>query len=299
MRVDKKPPVANGCGRNIWLPVGNRSRGIAFPHTSLGSLLENIVGLLHYLNRKDALTVHGEIAVDNFTMQDPDLAFFSLIRAACLRKQVNDILDYGAGRNYYTQDFKPEVASYLIRELRDLRVGGARVTAVDVSEAVLTNPTSDMQLQIVPNAPLPFDDNSFDMVVSDFVFEHLENPGHITAELLRVVRPGGWIFIRTPNKWGYVAWIASLVPNNLHQRVLKFIQPYRKDLDVFPVYYRINTQRAVRSFFSDCDVTVISDNWEPQYFYGRLWLYRINRFINNLLPKRLGVTSIYLVKTPE
>ena len=63
------------------------------------------MSLLFYLDRESALSLHNEIAVDNFTANDTDLTFFSLIRAIYLRHNVSKILDYGAGRNYYAQDF--------------------------------------------------------------------------------------------------------------------------------------------------------------------------------------------------
>jgi SAM-dependent methyltransferase len=46
---------------------------------------------------------------------------------------------------------------------------------------------------------LPFEDNSFDCVVSIEVIEHI--PDHLTfmQELVRVTRPGGLLFITTPN----------------------------------------------------------------------------------------------------
>jgi SAM-dependent methyltransferase len=256
------------------------------------------LGLLHYLNKKDAQDIHGEIAIDNYTLLDPDIDFFALIRSLYLRYEIKTVLDYGSGRNYYVQDFNPELHSYFVRELRDLRFGGAHVTAVDVSQAVLTHPTSDRQININPGENLPFDDQQFDLIVSDFVFEHLEDPGKVTKELMRVLKPGGWILARTPNKFGYVAIIAALVPNRLHQIVLKTIQPYRKELDVFPVYYRINTDAQVRRFFPGCETTIVDDNWEPQYFFGKKWLYRINNFINNIIPRKLAVTSIIIVRKP-
>jgi SAM-dependent methyltransferase len=254
------------------------------------------VSLLLYLNRKAALSVHGEIAVDNFTFGDGDLAFYGLIRAAYLRGNVTKVLDYGAGRNAYAQDFDPATSSFLINDFRDLRFGGADVTAVDVTPAVLTHPTSHHQHQITPGERLPFDDESFDLIVSDFVFEHLEQPEQLSKELQRVLRPGGWLFARTPNKYGYVAIVASLVPNRLHTAVLKYIQPDRKDLDVFPTYYRINTLGHMKKYFDVCDVSIHSEHWEPQYFFGFKWLYNVNRFIHALIPNALGMTSIFIAK---
>jgi SAM-dependent methyltransferase len=229
-------------------------------------------------------------------VQDTDLAFFTLVRSTYLRYGVKKILDYGAGRNCYAQDFDPAVHSFFINDLRDLRYGGAEVTVADVTPAVMTHPTSHHQHQIVPGARLPFEDEAFDMIVSDFVFEHLEHPKPLAEELQRVLKPGGWLLARTPNRYGYVAVVASLIPNRLHVAALKYIQPDRRDLDVFPTYYRVNTLRQAQSYFAQCDVSVQSNNWEPQYFFGRKWLYRINKFFHALLPPFLGMTSIFVMR---
>ncbi len=45
---------------------------------------------------------------------------------------------------------------------------------------------------------LPFDDDTFDGVVSLAVLEHVENPFHVTEQLVRVVKPGGRIVVDWP-----------------------------------------------------------------------------------------------------
>jgi SAM-dependent methyltransferase len=46
-------------------------------------------------------------------------------------------------------------------------------------------------------ARLPFDSNTFDFCVSDFVLEHLADPHSAVAESFRVVKPGGHVIITT------------------------------------------------------------------------------------------------------
>lgn len=41
---------------------------------------------------------------------------------------------------------------------------------------------------------LPFQDESFDVVISDNVIDHAENPGGILKEITRVLRPGGMFY---------------------------------------------------------------------------------------------------------
>lgn len=47
---------------------------------------------------------------------------------------------------------------------------------------------------------MPFDDKSFDIVLSTEVIEHVEDPVDAIQELFRVVKPNGYIVLTTPNK---------------------------------------------------------------------------------------------------
>jgi len=47
----------------------------------------------------------------------------------------------------------------------------------------------------------PLDDGSFDVVISGSTMEHVQDLHRWTKELLRVVRPAGWVIILTVNEW--------------------------------------------------------------------------------------------------
>jgi SAM-dependent methyltransferase len=49
------------------------------------------------------------------------------------------------------------------------------------------------------NQPLPFRNDSFDYIVCIDGIEHLENPYFTIRELARILKPGGELFISTPN----------------------------------------------------------------------------------------------------
>ena len=52
------------------------------------------------------------------------------------------------------------------------------------------------------NAPLPFGDGTFDTVISCETIEHVPDPYRAVRELARVLRPGGRLFLTTPNYLG-------------------------------------------------------------------------------------------------
>lgn len=63
----------------------------------------------------------------------------------------------------------------------------AKVVTCDVDEAVLSNPGADETIVILPHQPLPFADGAFDLIVSNFVFEHIADPARVSGELRRIL----------------------------------------------------------------------------------------------------------------
>jgi SAM-dependent methyltransferase len=50
---------------------------------------------------------------------------------------------------------------------------------------------------------LPFDDASFDVVYSNNVLEHTANPAEVLREAVRVLKPGGTLYVEVPNYLSY------------------------------------------------------------------------------------------------
>lgn len=94
------------------------------------------------------------------------------------------VLDVGAGQDQFGRRFVDE---------------GARYIAVDLEREALS-PSTGNGAVVGRGEHLPFPDASMDIVMSNNVMEHVTDPGVLVHEMLRVVRPGGLVFV------SYTVW---------------------------------------------------------------------------------------------
>lgn len=92
---------------------------------------------------------------------------------------------------------------------------------------------------------LPFLADVFDLLSSNMVVEHVDNPDALFAEAHRVLKPGGVFLLHTPNALGYMALAGRLVPEWLKNRLLRHLQD-RVESDTFKTYYKANSRKRVR-----------------------------------------------------
>jgi ubiquinone/menaquinone biosynthesis C-methylase UbiE len=100
----------------------------------------------------------------------------------------DDHLDVGCGDGYFLRRSPCRSAVGI-----DMRIGDAPVA---------------------PTSPLPFGDESFDLVTMLAVIEHVKDPEFVISEVARVLRPKGRLILTTPKK-----------------AAERFIRLYVKDID--------------------------------------------------------------------
>ena len=139
-------------------------------------------------------------------------------------------LDYGAGRGR-------------VAEMNFSDLAGS-VCGVDPDPEVLSNPfLGDAKVMSVEDGIIPYPDEYFDLVFSDNVMEHITNPQQVLCEIGRVLKPGGVLMFKTPNKSHYMPLIARSTPNWFHQYYNGLRE--RKSTDTFPTIYALNTKKSV------------------------------------------------------
>lgn len=97
----------------------------------------------------------------------------------------NKILDLGCGRGEFLRGF--------------IRCGlnGYGVDQSAIAKSVC--PEAEILQSDLENEPLPYDDNSFDVVFSKSVLEHFYYPEKLVMEIYRIVKPGGLVITMVPD----------------------------------------------------------------------------------------------------
>lgn len=133
------------------------------------------------------------------------------------------VLDVGAGSGDIAHEFS--------------RVS-KKVVSVDLYDERIE--TKGYEFVNVDTAKLPFEDNSFDLVISNHVVEHIPDQDTHLTEAVRVLKPGGILYLATPNKiWftdpHYKLPFISWFPRKLSDAYLKSVKGSSHTWDIFPL----------------------------------------------------------------
>jgi SAM-dependent methyltransferase len=239
------------------------------------------------IKMRDIVSIfYPENGAGGFSRCDGTVQFYQRVRALLRPDYV--VLDFGAGRGAaYYQD-----SSLYRKSLRNLRGEGRRVIGVDVDPVVSSNPFIDEAVVIDPASPLPFPNDTFDVIVSDSTFEHVSDAKWVARELDRVLKVGGWICARTPNRNGYVALMNRIVPARVGKRLVLWAQPNRTSGDIFPAHYRMNTFGTLNVLFPGdrYDHMSFAFDSEPRYHFNRRAIFLLLLVLHSLTPPPLRNT---------
>lgn len=197
----------------------------------------------------------------------------------------SSVLDLGCGRGF------------LLAQLADAGLSG--LTGMDVYDDVPTDRWDYARGDVTSG--LPFPDASFECVIAGEIIEHVPDPDELLREIRRVLVPGGFLVISTPNM---VSWANRvLVPLGVQPlgtessseialgrrlRVLGQGNQVQGHLKVF-------TFRALREILERYGFTVIKREGVPAFFPRPV--DRVDRFISTtMLPLASGL--LYVARSP-
>lgn len=133
-------------------------------------------------------------SAENFFIFLEHLATYNFAQPYTVGK---DVLDFGCGTGYGTHHLSGSVRSIIGVDISTDAIDGARRHYLtDEFRARLDYRVIDP----VERAPLPFDDDSFDTVLSFQVIEHVQDVDRYLDEVRRVLRPKGVFVCATPDR---------------------------------------------------------------------------------------------------
>jgi 2-polyprenyl-3-methyl-5-hydroxy-6-metoxy-1,4-benzoquinol methylase len=152
-------------------------------------------------------------------------------------RQTLRVLDLGCGAG--------TPSKVLMRDTDRYAVVGADLSRAALDAYIAATGRAGVQLDA---QRLPFADGSFDVVVSDDVVEHLVDTDAYAKEIHRVLAPGGWLFLSTPNLAAWFnrgALLAGIQPAFTEVSFEKVFGRHGSDI---VGHLRIFTHRSIREF---------------------------------------------------
>lgn len=129
---------------------------------------------------------------------------------------------------------------------RILKASGAEVVGVDVSPKAINIArgkygSTGIEFHCTDGDRLPFADQSFDIVTTLQVIEHLVDQAQFIAEILRVIRPGGQVIFTTPNgpmrlHPGTKPWNPFHVREFSADELRRFLQKYFAKVEILGLF---------------------------------------------------------------
>jgi 2-polyprenyl-3-methyl-5-hydroxy-6-metoxy-1,4-benzoquinol methylase len=184
--VDAEDAVERAYG--TMLPLGN-----GWPVAASPTLLAAVKALYLHLPRVfNSTHFTDRYFVDQATFMryngDRLRALVAYVTHAVRVPPKGRVLDAGCGNGFLLQSL---VSAYGVQPWGQDNSASLR--------AIVEANVPGIQFHVGELTSLPHPDGFFDLVVSTDVIEHLDAPGQAVAELVRVTRPGGEVFVSVPD----------------------------------------------------------------------------------------------------
>lgn len=179
------------------------------------------------------------------------------------------ILDVGCGHGNFVID--------------ELRHKFSFAVGVDISTEVMQKNICLDTCVVGEISSMPFESHTFDMVISLWVMEHIENPEICFKEIHRVLKPGGMFAFVTPNKYSALIWFRRLLSYNIAKKLVEKVYG-RTEEDTFDVHYRANSITTIKKLGQTYgfDTIVLKENADPSYTSFDPISYAISKFFSAL-----------------
>jgi 2-polyprenyl-3-methyl-5-hydroxy-6-metoxy-1,4-benzoquinol methylase len=164
------------------------------------------------------------------------------------------ILEIGAGPPNLTSEYLASIGE---------------VHGIDIDPDVATNQALQTSTVLKENI-YPFENESFDACVSNYVLEHVSDPRAHFGQVKRVLRPGGTYLFRTPNIFHYVAMVSRFTPHSFHKLVANRLRDLPREAhDPYPTVYKANSRRSIAALAAEVGLEIVDLRMvEKEPLYG-------------------------------
>lgn len=169
----------------------------------------------------------------------------------------------------------------------------ARVYGVDVDQEFLSEAVQHVSLQNYNGHTLPFADQSFDIIYSYHVLEHVADVPRTLDEMERVLAPGGIVYVGVPNKsrlFGYF----GMQYKTLGQKLSQNLRDWNARL-----HGRFRNERGAHAGFSEKELYQLFAGRFKSFHTVTHQYYRFKRPGYSLLLTILFVTRLYRIFLPS
>jgi SAM-dependent methyltransferase len=216
-----------------------------------------------------------------FTHVDGTIAFYTRVHSLVTPSSI--AVDVGCGRGSYRDD-----PVRVRRDLRVLKGKCLKVIGMDIDANAAKNPFID-EFRFIKEGLWPLEGGSVDLCLADSVLEHVDDPEMFFKEAHRVLKPGGYLCVRTPNIFSYFGLAARLIPNRWRQKTIVKVQDGREIEDIFPTLYCCNTKGKMKQMMKKWgfESYVYGHEAEPSYLLFSRYIYFLGvlhqRFAPNMI----------------
>jgi len=142
------------------------------------------------------------------------------------------------------------------------------------------------------NGPLSYADESFHVVVASQIIEHLGNTDTFVNEIVRILKPGGYAIVSTPN---LAAWQNVLYLLLGRQPEVVYVSDFLDSWKESPGHMRVFTPKALKRLLTFWGLTVEAERYSEYVpFAGRL-----GKLLAGLDKNHAGIVTIKARKDKE
>ncbi|KKT75578.1 MAG: hypothetical protein UW69_C0014G0012 [Microgenomates group bacterium GW2011_GWA2_44_7] len=189
-----------------------------------------------------------------------------------LGKRKIRVLDAGCGNGNYVIDERRSKIAF--------------AAGVDIDQSATRNNVCLDEIKFSNLEKISYPDNSFDIVLSLWVIEHLSNPEKVFREIKRVLKPGGFLLFCTSNKNYLPVRLKRYIGDQKLREWLISKLYGRKVQDIFDTPYLANDVSNLQTILTDTgyDEIDLHLNYDPGYTSFNSLSFSISNLLNQYFP---------------